>query len=454
MRVGQRLFLLLLVIALSPVLTGCASLKGAFRWTLPESKLVEMSVLVTSANIEKVQSGSRIVIAGIGGECASELKNALMRRLVDNAGYDVLSRDQLNEIMFESQQTWAGEFNSSTAVELGELLGASLFLVGEVVYCGQQSYPYESSDTYNPEVPYDIFAVLQIVDIRTGKVILSSSNEGSFFPGADPLLFLANSEEYERLMQDSSATKTLEDEHAKRKKERRKRARKVARMVLKGIINFPGKIFDGFIPSSVKQKIAAEEEATKQETAKDAPSGAVNYPAFKAAEDLANGFADKFFARPTWEKVEMWESSYWRYGDSVRYVKLGHCPIAVELMESVAERELPRMPDKDVAEYLHNYGVALLCANQPEKALEKLRSSYRIGYHPATMRMLGLASQIMEWSLDIKIDEQPEVDMLIDRRADLLETKPVKSESEGSEPVGSEPVKSEPVESETLNDDF
>lgn len=427
MRVAQRLSLFLIMFAISFIFTGCASFKGAFRWTLPESNLVEMSVLVTSANVQKVPPGSRIVIAGIGGECSSELTNALMRRLVDNSGYNVLSRDQLDEILVESEQAWAGKFNSATAVEMGELLGASLFLVGEVVYCGQQSYPYESTNTYNPEVPYDIFAVLQIVDIRTGKVILSSSNEGSFFPGADPLLFLANSEEYERLMQDSSATEALEDEQAKRRKERRRRARRVARLVLRGIINFPGKIFDGFIPTSVKNKLTAEEEEAKEEVGEGGSSGGVNYPAFKAAEDLANGFADKFFARPTWEKVEMWESSYWRYGDSVRYVKLGHCPIAVQLMETVAERELPKMPDKDVAEYLHNYGVALLCANQPEKALEKLRSSYRIGYHPATMRMLGLASQMMEWSLDIKIDEQPEVDMLIDRSTDLLESKPVKS---------------------------
>ena len=381
---------------------------------LPESDLVEMSVLVTSDNVRKVKEGSRIVIAGIGGQCATELKNALMRRLVDNAKYDVLSRDQLKEIIIESEQQWAGKFNTKTAVDLGELLGASLFLVGDVVYCGQQSYPYEDAAVYNPEEPYDIFAVLQIVDIRTGKVILSSSNEGTFFPGASPLLFSANPEEYARLGDETATVLTDQEERAAKRRERLRKARETASRIFQNAINIPGKVLEGAIPDSLKGESAAGAGAKKSPEE-------INYPAFKASEDLANGFADKFFARPTWEKVEMWASDYWRYGDSVRYVKLGHCPIAVQLMETVAKGELSEMPDRDVAEYLHNYGVALLCANQPERALEKLRSSYRIGYHPSTLRMLGLASQVMEWSLDVKIDEQPEVDMLIDRSVSLLE---------------------------------
>ncbi len=106
---------------------------------------------------------------------------------------------------------------------------------------------------------------------------------------------------------------------------------------------------------------------------------AVNYPAFKASEDLANGFADKFFSRPTWEKVEMFENSFWKYGKSVRYIKLGHCPMGLKFLSEIAAPEVPRMPDRVVAEYLHNYGVALICANKPAEALDKLRSAYRIG---------------------------------------------------------------------------
>lgn len=111
----------------------------------------------------------------------------------------------------------------------------------------------------------------------------------------------------------------------------------------------------------------------------------------------------------------MWESSYWNYGDSVRYVKLGQCPMALSYLRERAAPEVAQMPDKDVAEYLHNLGVALLCADKPEEAMDKLRSAYRIGYDQSTLRMIGLAAKVMEWSLDVQIDTQPEVGMLVSR---------------------------------------
>ena len=89
----------------------------------------------------------------------------------------------------------------------------------------------------------------------------------------------------------------------------------------------------------------------------------------------------------------MYKNAFWDYGESVWQVKLGQCHTALANLEERASRQVGGMSPPDVAEYLHNYGVVLLCANQPEKAMEKLRSAYRLGNKQATLRMLGLACE-------------------------------------------------------------
>lgn len=73
------------------------------------------------------------------------------------------------------------------------------------------------------------------------------------------------------------------------------------------------------------------------------------------------------------------------------------------------------MPEPDVAEFLHNYGVALLCANQPGRAIPKLLSAYRVGNDQSTLKMLGLAAKIMDWSLYVDVDMEPEMELLRQR---------------------------------------
>ena len=105
----------------------------------------------------------------------------------------------------------------------------------------------------------------------------------------------------------------------------------------------------------------------------------------------------------------------WKFGRSVGFVRLGHCSEAVNRLENGAAQELPHMNDVDVAKYLHNYGVALLCANRPEEAMRKLRSAYRVGNNQSSLKMLDLAARIIEWSLHVEVDEEPEVGMLLRR---------------------------------------
>lgn len=400
---------MLIYTLLATQLVGCASGGKHVAQLIPDSKLVQISILTTTSNVVKIPPKSRIVISNIAGECALELKNALARRLVDNANYEVLTRDNLEQLMIEADRNWAGRFNSETAVRLGELLGASMFIVGQVVYCGpsggpsaydfgSKSYHFRSERTAGA---YDIFAVLQIINPATGKVVMSSANEGKYIPGTESLLFSADPKDYQPAVSDLPSAASTAQATPKTKKP------SAARALFHSVKKKVG--------DTVASSLAPNPQGGKNEEEKKNPEETVNYPAFKAAEDLANGFADKFFSRPTWEKVEMWDSNYWKFGSVLHYVKLGHCEMGLEFFEELAEPEVSNMPAKDVAEYLHNYGVVLLCANQPEKAIEKLRSAYRINYDQATLRMLGLAAKVTEWSLTVEVDRQPEMDLLVNR---------------------------------------
>ncbi len=405
MKLSNR-FTQLATLGLTVLAYGCATTSPPPKpQTLPkpsDAEIVKVRVVVAPEVSKKIPTGSRIVITNFDGPCALEVQDALMRRLVDNADYDVLTRDHLRQILVESEQSWTGKFDSTTATRLGDLLGASLFVVGRIAYCGPSKEPLEGEERPN----YSILAVLQILDLRTGKVLVSSAGEGIYTPKLARLLMAKGTTELviddlDTLTEGSSASDVIED--------------------LEASSTVGGKT-DSWVKKRLQQikdfggRVREDVSASPEPLAKDKNgerSRPVNFVAFKAAEDLANKFADKFFARPAWEDVEMWTSPEWTYGESIHFVKLGHCQRAVGLLQG--SQELSSMSDLDVARHLHNLGVALLCNNEIEKAVRKLRSAYRLTYDPATLEMLELAAKTIEWSLTVEVDKEPEVGMLVER---------------------------------------
>jgi len=374
---------------------------------LPASQLMGTWIAVTpSAREIIVPPGSRIVIANIAGGlsaggCAQAVKDALVRRLIDNTKYEVLSRDDLGLILFEGDQGWGGRFNSTTAPKLGEILGAGYFIVGRISYCSES--PIRLPDGGLGTV-FKIFATLQVIDSKTGKVTFASASEGVAFPPPKQLLFGKNrpssDEEARALASGRGALVGESDSSGSATNAKRKQPVKTLKRIA-------GKVFK----KAAETTEVMDEEAEKEE--KVPPF--VDYLILRAADDLVDRFADKFLGRPTWERIEMWQNAQWRFGKSVFLVKLGDCPGAVSLLEGVAEFELSQMTPKDVAEYLHNYGVALLCTGQTEMAMKKLRSAYRINSHESALRMLGLAARIEEWSLMVEVDEQSEIKRVRER---------------------------------------
>jgi hypothetical protein len=392
----------------------------------PKARIVAKRILVTPKDREAVPKGRTIVIADIEGPCAQEVKTALMKRLVDNADYSVVTRDNLRQIVSEADQSWAGKFNSDTAAKLGELMGASLWVVGRVANCGPSASD-EPDNEFSAE--YKIIAVLQVIEIETGKVLVASASEGSYTPrpierlqlkrakpaggaAADSESSLAELEPGDAGSEDGKTQESESGENVVRASAEEGAAE--ASEVTAGPTGW--KLLDRYVTPASRHQSRTTTTLHRADGSKvKAVPETVEYVRMRAADEMASGFADKFFRRPQWEEVVMWNHPLWRYSEAAALVHLGHCPRAVRLMDEEASQELPPMTEEEVAQYLHNYGVALLCANEPKRAAEKLRSAYRISPNQTTLNMLGLAGRIVEWSLAVEVDQQPEIEMLLER---------------------------------------
>lgn len=394
---------------MTSAMIGCTTIQPTYEpvvQPLPDPSMVKVSIVTQQKDKRFIPKGSRIVITNITGDCAKEVKDALMQRLVDNADYDVLTRDNLEKILGESGLTTSmderlfGKFTSEASAAIGELLGASLFIVGRVSYCGESSSRSPDSQ-YGKQ--YNVQATLQILDLATGKVLLSSASRGHYLPlpasslppGQQPRAKTVDNGDQAAVADIRPATSQPEKEGFFEK-----------------TMNV---LASNREPAAQHQGGPARVRSSKGQAYRVPEPEDEGYLKIKAAEAMANEFADKFFARSTWETVKMWNSPGEKHSQSIRQVQLGHCQEAVNYLENEASTQLESMADSSVAKYLHNYGVALLCANDSEKAIRKLRSAYRVVPDDITLEMLGLASRINEWGLEVEVDQEPEIGMLMRR---------------------------------------
>lgn len=402
------------------LLAGCATTAPVAPPPImaPKPELAGVPIVVIPKARKIIPKGSRLVITNVSGSCSDEVKDALMRRLIDNADYSILSRDNLDQIMVEADRSWGARFNSETAARLGELMGASYFIVGRVVYCGPPGTalslnPYAANRAVRADEELTLLAALQIIDLATGQVLLSSASEGRYVPGSNSLFF---TEDPLDEASESAAEEASSDQARVGQPAESSPWVKVGR-VLRDRLMTQAAGDDRTLarPSQLPAGAPSQDGTQPKDKEEKGSATGRNYPIIRAAEAVADSFADKFFARPTWEVVQMWKSDKWHYGDSIRYVKLGHCNSAVQLLANSEAQDLPYMTERQVGEFLHNYGVALLCDNRPGEAMGKLRAAYRINYDEATLKMVALAGKIEEWDLDVEVTQEPVLQEMADR---------------------------------------
>ncbi len=411
MSASRNISLVISTVVMASAIIGCTSIQPTYEpivEPLPDPSIIKVSIVTTQRDKRIIPVGSRIVITNITGDCAKEVKDALMQRLVDNADYDVLTRDNLEQILRESDLTTSmderlfGKFTSEASAAIGELLGASLFIVGRVSYCGESSSRSPDSQ-YGKQ--YNVQAALQILDLNTGKVLLSSASRGHYLPLPASSLPPGQLPPLAKIDENGGQTAAVDIQPVTADTQRARE-----RFLDKINILAPNKE-----PAAQNQSGPVKTRSPKGKAYQAPEPEDESYLKIKAAEAMANEFADKFFARSIWEIVKMWNSPGEEFSQSVRHVQLGHCQEAVNFLENEASAQLESMADSSVAKYLHNYGVALLCANNSEKAIRKLQSAYRVVPDAITLEMLGLASRVNEWGLEVEVDQEPEIGMLMRR---------------------------------------
>lgn len=326
-----------------------------------------------------------------------------MRRLTDNTSYTVLTRDNLEQIIGEKQLAWAGDFNTQTAAKLGQLMGASLWIVGKVVYCGKT---VTKQDPDEPTTEYNVFSTVQIINLETGEVLISSTSDGSYTPQKDVSveLFISRPDKKSNSQTQGDSGTAPEDS---------KQANSSSKSEASLEANDWSASFSSMTERAVSTGTLVQEVGPAKSPAGEAAKTTEEIGIRLAADDMANSFADKFFGRPLWDHVDMLSRPQHLYSQSLRFVKLGQCQKAVDFMGDVASWELPNLNSWQISEYLHNYGVALLCANHLEQATDKLRAAYRLGGSITTLKMIDLASKLEEWRLEVEPDVQPEIRMLL-----------------------------------------
>ena len=406
------------------------------------STILQLPILARPMGAVSLKQSSRLVIGEILGPCALEVKTALMRRLNDNPNYSVLTREYLQQLVAEKETHHMGDYDSRTRARVGELLGASQWVVGEVVSCDTTM----SSDPTQPnQAQMNVMAALQDLDLSSGKVLTSSVSEGTHVPRKTSFLdfIVAQPESLQELVGDvQTYSDTLGDREASgasssnaqsadsqqagpnpagedneslsdsgtaarppgaaaRAKEFLSKSKQILQSLKPGS---RGSRMEGLVNGSTPGK--SDKEKQKPLLRRDILS---------AAEDMASNFADKLFAREFWETVEMWNNPYRTYTESIRFVQLGRCDVAVAFMADFANQEIGSFTEREMAEYLHNYGVALLCNNKIPEANSKLQAAYRIISSESTLKMMGLSDRVLEWGLVIEAENEPEIKELTDR---------------------------------------
>ncbi|MCB1036670.1 MAG: hypothetical protein KDD47_22790 [Acidobacteria bacterium] len=409
----------LICLAMLPALLSisCGSLGvGRIAASYRQPKIVQVPVMLSPAGKNLIPPRARLVVGDIQGDCHSAVKDAIMRRFVDNSSYEIVTRDNLKQIQKEIEDGWSGAFNTKTAAGLGELLGASLWIVGRVAYCGKAPTDTSRQNEKNKTL---VIANLQVIEIKTGKILVSSSSEGSYVP-----------RRFASILTHPKAS--LGHSGAPQAGSRKDIAQQTTRfgdflVAVSGPVRFALQS-----ARDLTNRLTGASKNKKGQCEEDCALEGTPYQVIRASEDMASGFADKFFARPTWELVELWENKSHDHDKAIRFVKLGHCPQAVELLENPSLERLASLQESGTAELMHNLGVALLCSNRPREAVDKLRVAYRISGSESSFRMLGLANKIAEWAVSIDVEPEPGVQPFLPGFE--LPPAPVTEESGAAEP--------------------
>lgn len=122
----------------------------------------------------------KIVIGDISGNSGQDLTNALTSELFNNNKYEVLDRANLDQVMAEHRLSASGVMDENTAVQLGNIIGASALITGnsntKIETGSKRGKPYRDSygkysQTFYLQAQAKAKATLKVIDLQTGKIL-------------------------------------------------------------------------------------------------------------------------------------------------------------------------------------------------------------------------------------------------------------------------------------------
>lgn len=279
--------------------------------------------------------------------CARQVASALAQHLADLNLYKVVSRDRIESILKEQNFANSGRVDSTTSARLGKLIGADILIYGEVQLCVSNRMSYGA-----------IAAALQ-----------SAGPEGK---GGG---FLNNVVE---------TVKAFKPE--------KMRSFVLAQIQL--IEAQTGKrVFTTSLAGEFTDKTNALQFDMKHREL-----------IFRAADDLSNSFIDNFLSRPEASYIELYADSAWGFGAGIDLIQLGRCPRAEQYFSDIYAANRSAMKEDDVARLMYNHGVALMCSNRPEEALDRLWASMRLSNEEATLEAIEFANDTIDRGRHIKAE--------------------------------------------------
>jgi curli biogenesis system outer membrane secretion channel CsgG len=131
----------------------------------------------------------RIAIGGVGGAGGEALVTDLTQALVESQRFDVLDRQHLQQVMKEQDFNASGRVSDDSAVSIGQLIGSSTLLVGDISAYDYNERMLQEERTclkkgkqlpcveYSRQATAEVRVAFKVLDTETGKVLAAKSLE-------------------------------------------------------------------------------------------------------------------------------------------------------------------------------------------------------------------------------------------------------------------------------------
>lgn len=291
--------------------------------------------------------------------CARQVESAMSQHLADLNQFKVVTRDTIGSVFDELELSNSGSVDTTSGADLGRLLGADFLVFGHVQLC-----------------------VSSRMDNTVLAEIAASAGEAA---GGNGLI----------------------------------------KNLLTG--------FKAFKPEKLRSFVLAQVHVIEAQTGRRAfttslrgefqdSTNALSFDMthreliYRAADDLANTFIDNLLSRQEARYLPLYTDSNWDLGRGIDLIQLGRCDRAELHFADAYARHRNRMTERDVARVMYNHGVALMCANRPDEARDRLWASLRLSNDPATFKAIAFTDDTIDRGRIVLKESDPIIREIEQRR--------------------------------------